>query len=76
MSIIKTIQFNIKGLHCPHCPAKIEKAIIKMNGVYHIHVDYDNQSGELIFNDEISSLSDIANRIEKMGFTFLDPKES
>lgn len=64
----ETIYLEVKGMHCPDCPAKIERTVNKMNGVIEIKVDYETEKGFVKFDSQLTSISDIINKIGKMGF--------
>nr|WP_106781053.1 heavy metal-associated domain-containing protein [Lysinibacillus timonensis] len=64
----ETVYLDVKELHCPDCPQKVEKAVSKLDGVSEIKVDYDTESGIVSFDNSLTSITDIINRINKMGF--------
>lgn len=64
----ETINFEIKGLHCPDCPAKIERAVFKLDGVRDIQVNYTHHNGHVTFNKDVTGFSHIIERINKLGF--------
>lgn len=64
----KTIYLDIKGMHCPHCPAKVEKSLSKMNAVSYVKVNYETEKGSVTFNSDVIRITEIINRIDKMGF--------
>ncbi|GAA0593166.1 hypothetical protein GCM10009001_06610 [Virgibacillus siamensis] len=64
----EAISLDVKGMHCPNCPAKIEKAVSKMDGVAQIQVSWKMENARVEFNNTVTSISDIINRINKMDF--------
>ncbi|MFS0674516.1 heavy-metal-associated domain-containing protein [Ornithinibacillus sp. 179-J 7C1 HS] len=65
----ETIYIDIKGMHCPDCPKKVEKSLSKLVGVAEVSVNYETENGTVTFNRDLTSISEIVNRINKMGFT-------
>ncbi|WP_164669901.1 heavy-metal-associated domain-containing protein [Virgibacillus doumboii] len=59
---------DVKGMHCPDCPAKIERVLSKMDGVSEVKVNLKTENGSVTFNNNITGTSEIINRINKMGF--------
>ncbi|MBY7145069.1 heavy-metal-associated domain-containing protein [Virgibacillus sp. NKC19-3] len=64
----ETVYLDIKGMHCVHCPSKVEKAIAKMNGVNLISVDYKTEKGRVKFDKGLIDISDIIEEIGEVGF--------
>lgn len=66
--MIETAYMDIKGMHCINCPIKVEKAISKLDGVIEIDVNWENQKGCVTFERDKVTISDMVDRIYKMGF--------
>lgn len=66
--MVRTVYMDIKGMHCINCPIKVEKAISKMDGVIEIDVNWENQKGCVTFEQDRVTVSDMIDRIYKMGF--------
>lgn len=64
----EVMQLDIIGMHCPDCPAKIERAILKFDGVAQVKINYQTEDGYVKFDNRFVSNIDIINRINKMGF--------
>ncbi|GGA75108.1 heavy-metal-associated domain-containing protein [Ornithinibacillus halotolerans] len=64
----ETLYIEVKGMHCPDCPAKVERTLTKLDGVSQVKIDFENENGYVIFKTGLTSTSDIINRINKMGF--------
>ncbi|MFD1849726.1 heavy-metal-associated domain-containing protein [Oceanobacillus bengalensis] len=62
------VYLDIKGMHCPNCPKKVEKSVSKLGGVCHVNVDYETEKASVTFVKELTSITDIIKRINKMGF--------
>lgn len=66
--MMETVYLDITGMHCPDCPAKVERSVSKLNGVRKVKVDYETESGYVTYNKKLISLTDIINRIDKLEF--------
>jgi len=64
----ETSHFDIKGMHCAACATRIEKAVSKIDGVTEISVNLTTEKGRVTFNNNRTSISDIFNKINKIGF--------
>lgn len=64
----ETAYLLIKGMHCPKCPTKVERSLSKLAGVSEVKVDYEAEKGYVTFDNQLTSITDIKNRINKMGF--------
>ncbi|WP_010649859.1 heavy-metal-associated domain-containing protein [Oceanobacillus massiliensis] len=64
----ESVYLDIKGMHCPNCPAKIERSVSKLAGVTHIKVNYEDGNGNVTFNNSLTEITEIIRRINKMGF--------
>lgn len=62
------VNLDIKGMHCPNCPAKVEKSVLKLEGVTQVKVDYESESCSVVFDNQLTSITDIINKINKMDF--------
>lgn len=64
----ETIFLEIKGMHCPDCPAKVERTLSKLDGVNQVAVDYEEENGYVTYNQNLTSIDDITERIHGLGF--------
>ncbi|WP_085993289.1 heavy-metal-associated domain-containing protein [Oceanobacillus senegalensis] len=64
----ETVYLNVVGMHCPDCPKKVERSILKLDGVSKVEIDYETEHGFVTFNKKLTSFTEIINRIRKMGF--------
>ena len=72
----ETIYLEVKGMHCKDCPKKVERSLTKLEGVSEVKVYYETENGCVTFNKDLVSISDIINRIGKMGFEAKTAKEA
>lgn len=64
----ETILLEIKGMHCPDCPAKVERSLSKLDGVNQIKVNLESEKGYVTYNKSLISITDIVNKINGLGF--------
>lgn len=64
----ETNDLDIRGMHCAACAARIEKAVSKIEGVTNINVNLTTEKGRVTFNKNRTSISDIIQKINKIGF--------
>ncbi|MBR7554661.1 heavy-metal-associated domain-containing protein [Allobacillus sp. GCM10007491] len=64
----KVIFLEVKGLHCPDCPSKVERSLSKMAGIEEVQIDYDTERGSVTFDNNLIGVPQIIKRISKMGF--------
>lgn len=64
----RTEQLHIFGMYCANCANRIEKVVGKMEGVSDIQVNLALDSGQVTYNPERTSLDEIINRIDRIGF--------
>ncbi len=60
-----TVQYNIKGMNCPHCQAAVTKAILSVNGVTDVNVNLSTGIAEVEGNHESR---DIRKAVTEAGF--------
>ncbi|WP_066295232.1 heavy metal translocating P-type ATPase [Bacillus sp. FJAT-29937] len=70
--MIETAHIEVKGMHCAACTTRIEKSVSKIDGVTDISVNLTTEKGRVSFEKNRTSISDIIQRINKIGF---DAKE-
>lgn len=71
-------KFKAKGMHCKSCEALIEKSVRGINGVEDLKINYENEKGEVVFDDEKTNIEEIFKAIEENGYnpSLLEEKEN
>jgi copper chaperone CopZ len=64
----ETILLEIKGMHCPDCPSKVERTLNKLKGINQVTVDYEVEQGCITYNQHLISIQDLESRISELGF--------
>ncbi|WP_099157848.1 heavy metal translocating P-type ATPase [Virgibacillus ndiopensis] len=64
----ETSYLNVKGMYCAACASRIEKVVSRIDGVHEINVNLTTEKGRVSFNKNRTSISDIINKINKIGY--------
>ena len=62
------VEFDITGMTCAACAARIEKTLNKMEGVANANVNLALERATIEFNPSQVTISDIIAKVEKLGF--------
>lgn len=65
----KNVKIDIDGMFCVNCQHKIEKVLGNTEGIHKIEVSYRKGNADIIFDENIITLNEVAAIIEKMGYT-------
>jgi len=60
--------FQVTGMTCSSCVAKIERELSKKNGIHSVLVGLLAQKAEILYNKELTSPDEIVQDIEYLGF--------
>jgi len=77
ISMIETIHLDIKGMYCSACSGRIEKSVLKLDGVFDANVNMATERGRIVYDSETINKSMILERINKLGYipsTFIKRK--
>lgn len=61
-------RLNIKGMHCKNCEKLISKALLELNGVNKVKVDYTTEKALITFDENIVSTKSILAKVEDAGY--------
>lgn len=67
-------QFQITGMTCAACSARIEKGLKKMNGVKDANVNLALEKAMVQYDPEIIKLTDIMQKVEDLGYGVVKEK--
>ena len=59
---------TVKGLRCEHCEAKVEKALIKLDGVNSAKANRENNAVVVDFNPDVVPADELRETIEDCGY--------
>jgi copper chaperone CopZ len=62
------LDFNVQGMTCEGCTAGIHNALMKVNGVVGVSVDYENALATVTLNNEGASNNELITAIRHSGF--------
>lgn len=66
--ITNKVEFDITGMTCAACSARIEKGLNKMDGVMNANVNLALEKATVEFNPALLSPVDVIQRVEKLGY--------
>ncbi|MBW3004063.1 sulfite exporter TauE/SafE family protein [Candidatus Woesearchaeota archaeon] len=66
------MRFKARGMHCTSCEKVIGKALINLDGVNNVKVDYATESVDVEFDEDKISLKDIKKAVESKGYDCSD----
>ena len=62
------VDLAVGGMHCPHCPKALEKALAAVPGVSSVHVNLANASASIEYNPAEAGIADLLGAIRSMGY--------
>lgn len=68
-------EFEVVGMHCAACAARIENRLSKENGVNTVSVNLALETSRVSFDTEAISPERIVDIVKKMGFEFVEKNE-
>jgi len=63
------VDFNIDGMSCASCVAKIEKGIKKLDGIHYVSVNLTTEKAHIKFDSEKVKIRSIIEAIEGVGYS-------
>ncbi len=72
---IKTLSFTVKSLDCVTCAEKIEKALMRHEGIKGIAVYLGAEKADIQFDPSIIKEESIIDTINSLGYKVLTEKE-
>jgi Cu+-exporting ATPase len=66
---VAEIELRIGGMDCPHCPANVEEALRKLDGVSAAHVNLANRSAHVVYDPSQVKVIDLAKAIRAAGYS-------
>ncbi|PLR98449.1 copper-translocating P-type ATPase [Bacillus sp. T33-2] len=68
-------EFDVFGMTCAACAARIEKGLKKLEGVRNAHVNLALETAFVEYNSSQVSIKDIESKVEKIGYKAIPKKE-
>ena len=66
---METVNWNISGMHCDGCSARLQKVIYEKDGVLSATVSYAEKQASMEYDSSIISQEQLQDTIEKAWFT-------
>jgi len=66
--MIETINWDISGMHCDGCSARLQKVLSGKNGVQSAEVSFAEKQASLEFDSALISADQLQEAVEKAGF--------
>lgn len=63
---------KIKGMHCASCATIITNKVSKIRGIDAINVNFATEKANVSFDDNVVTIPQMNNEIEKLGYSFID----
>ncbi len=71
----EAVTVKIGGMRCAMCVRTIESVVSKLNGVKSVTVNLPAKSARMVFDPTITSLEDIKQAIESVGYEFIGTED-
>jgi len=72
---LKDISFLVEGMECAACAVRIEKQLMKRDGVNAAAVNLANHKASIRYNPDLISIEGLISSIEKTGFSVPSPSQ-
>lgn len=72
--MMTTVNLKIAGMSCAACAARIEKGLGRLPGVEKATVNFATEQASVTFDPAQTSLSDLAKKVESLGFSIVTDK--
>ncbi|MDR2480852.1 MAG: heavy metal translocating P-type ATPase [Spirochaetaceae bacterium] len=69
---VSAVTIPIGGMSCAACAARVEKALLKLEGVESASVNFATEKASLVYNPKLLRLSSIKEAVTKAGYTPLE----
>ncbi|MBC7428261.1 MAG: heavy-metal-associated domain-containing protein [Bacteriovorax sp.] len=68
MTINKSINLKVNGMHCGGCAGKIKKSLNELNIDHTVDINVESGKVSIKFNSEQSTIAVLKSSVEKAGF--------
>ena len=65
---MKEVRFQVTGMSCAACSARIEKVLGKMEGIEEANVNLTTETSSIVYDPKKVAAQDIIENVEKLGF--------
>ncbi|MBC7712147.1 MAG: heavy-metal-associated domain-containing protein [Rhizobacter sp.] len=68
MTINKSVNLKVNGMHCGGCAGKVKKSLDELNIDHTVDINVESGNVNIKYNSEQSTIAILKNSIEKVGF--------
>ena len=61
-------KFNVTGMSCAACSARVEKSVSKLDGVCEVNVNLLKNTMKVVYDENLLTSSDIISAVESGGY--------
>jgi len=65
---MKTLVFNVTGMHCDNCENQIEQSLKGLKGVEAVKADVMSRTTKVTLDEQLCGVKEITSVIEQTGF--------
>ncbi len=65
---MKTIEYNVKGMHCISCSTGIAKLVKRLDNVDKVEVELGKSKIHVTFNTDAIDHQEIINAVDRLGY--------
>lgn len=73
---MKQMRIDVKGMHCAACSSRIERVLSGMPGVEKVSVNLATETMDLLWDETICGLKEIADIVKELGFELVIKEEA
>ena len=71
----EAVELDILGMSCVNCASSIKTYLEKVNGVYHVDINFTSEVAGIEYNPNVISINNIISDIRKMGYDVLEDED-
>lgn len=64
----RTVTLAVPGMTCPVCPITVRKALMRIDGVSHVKVNYDKKEAIVTFDDAKAGINELRKATANAGY--------
>lgn len=68
MTINKSVNLKVNGMHCGGCASKVKKSLESLNIEHTVDINVESGKINIKYNSEQSTIATLKSSIEKVGF--------
>lgn len=68
LGVERTVDLSVPGMTCPVCPITIKKSLEKVDGVKAVHVEYENKTTRVVYDDEATTVQRLLSATAQAGY--------